>query len=954
MDGTLKNLTLVELLARGATLHEAGDFLSAEADYMQILQEQPNHPEANHNLAILLSLQGNLEGALDHLKICLNANPNVNLFWATYIDILIKLGRISDAKTLLISAKDNGLWHSSMQKFEEHIVSLHLKPSEQDLSKLEKLIANNKIKAAMEACSDLIEKFPNSSRLNHYLGQCFFKGNDISSSINAYKKVIQFSPNWHLGFMMLGHLNLLKENENEAVEYFKQAINLKPDDTEARLILVDLLLKRKDPETAIHYLEDALKENITCSRYLYALGKAYEFGKNIHGAIDFYERSFAVNSDDVSILNNIGNLHWKNDKPNDAAIAFERAIEIDPFCTTSRLNIVMLMMSLGDNLDALKKCNDFIRLKPDCVDVQLMKGRILIEMKNFSEGQKVFEKVCKILPDCFEAWEGLGDCLFYDGDFAGAVKKYNIAVQLNPKSYSSFYQLGLIRMRKGHYSTALKCFKRAVKIRPDSVEALCNIGQILEVKGCHYYKESLQYYSKALKINPNHDWSLASKLHLCARICDWDEIENLRLQLPSVGTSEGVVAPFALLALEDAPDRHKIRAERYCAKYLVPGKLPNFVRPLVKQNKIKVGYFSGDCHLHPVSILISAVLEGHSENDFEIYVYSFGNKRDYMYDRISKIVRNFKNVSNLNDIDIAKLARRDGIDIAIDLSGHTLNGRPQVFAHRAAPIQVSYLGFPGSMGANFIDYIIVDKNLVPSENQKYYSEKPIYLPRHFQAQDNSLFLEKAPCKRELGLPEDTFIFCAINNTYKITSEEFDIWMRLLHEVPDSVLWLYAANEIARENLIKQAGNRGISSDRLVFTKLVAFNNYINQLAHADLYLDTFNYNAGATASNVLWAGVPLITKAGAGYTSRMASSLLQSIGMPELITSTSEDYENLALTLAKNPEKLNAVRLLLTLKRINSELFDVGTFTVDLENSYRKIYRRYIEGKDPDVIYVER
>ena len=318
-------------------------------------------------------------------------------------------------------------------------------------------------------------------------------------------------------------------------------------------------------------------------------------------------------------------------------------------------------------------------------------------------------------------------------------------------------------------------------------------------------------------------WTLAAKLHLCALICDWDEIENLRLQLPSVGTSEGVVSPFALLALEDAPHRHKIRAERFCAEWLLPGKLPNFVRPLVKQNKIKVGYFSGDFHLHPVSTLISAVLEGHSENDFEIYAYSLGNKRDYMYDRISKIVRNFKDVSNLNEIDIAKLARRDGIDIAIDLSGHTKNGRPQIFAHRAAPIQVSYLGFPGSMGANFIDYIIVDKNLVPSENQKYYSEKPIYLPRHFQAQDNSLSLEKARCKRELGLPEDTFIFCAINNTYKITSEEFDIWMRLLHEVSGSVLWLYAANEIARENLIKQAGNRGISSDRLVFTKLVAFN-----------------------------------------------------------------------------------------------------------------------------------
>jgi len=953
MDGTLKNLTLVELLARGATLHEAGDFLSAEADYMQILQEQPNHPEANHNLAILLSLQGNLEGALDHLKICLNANPNVNLFWATYIDILIKLGRISDAKTLLISAKDNGLWHSSMQKFEEHIVSLHLKPSEQDLSKLEKLIANNKIKAAMEACSDLIEKFPNSSRLNHYLGQCFLKGNDISSSINAYEKVIQFSPNWHLGFMMLGHLNLLKENESEAIEFFKQAIDLKTDDTEARLILVDLLLKRKDSGIAIQYLEDALSENTTCSRYLYALAKAYEFDGNIDGAIDFYEMSFAINSEDVATLNNIGSLHWKNNKLNDAMIAFERAIEIDPNCASSFLNIAHLMIIGGNHMGAIKKCNNLLKLQPDCIDAHLLKGKIFIKIKDFSKGEKSFRQACKISPVCFEAWEGLADCLYHCGDISGAVKNYKTAARLNPKSFNSFFQLGYIRMQKGHYSTAIKCFKKAARIQPDDIAVLCNIGQIFRNKGSHYYTESLRYYSKALKINPTHSGALAAKLHLCALICDWGEIENLRLQLPSIGTSEGVVPPFSLLALEDAPARHKIRAERFSAEF-ASGNLPNFVMPLVAPRKLKIGYFSGDFHLHPVSTLISSVLESHSENDFEIYAYSLGYKRDFMYDRISKVVRNFKNVSNLSEIDIAKLARRDGIDIAIDLSGYTKNGKPEIFAHRAAPIQVSYLGFPGTMGANFIDYIIVDKNLVPSENQKYYSEKPIYLPKHYQAQENSFSIEKAPSKRELGLPEDAFIFCAINNTYKITSVEFDIWMRLLHGVDDSVLWLYASNELAKENLIKQALNRGISSDRLVFSKLVAFNKYISQLTHADLYLDTFNYNAGATASNVLWAGVPLITKPGVGYSSRMASSLLQSIGMSELITSTLEDYENLALSLAKDPEKLSFVRLLLTLKRINSDLFDVGKFTVDLENSYRKIYQRYIEGKDPDVIYVER
>jgi len=954
MDVSLNKPTVVELLDRGSSLHNAGDFLSAEFVYNQILLEQPNHPEANHNLAIVLTVQGNLDGAVEHLKTCLNANPNVSLFWATYIDVLIKLERKSEAKQLLITAKENGLWHPSMQLADDYIMSLNREPLQKDFLKIEKLIGSSQIEAAIEVCDNLIEEFPASSELNHYLGQCFLKVNDINSSINAYKKVAEFSPNWHLGFMMLGHLNLLKDNKNEAIEHFKQAINLKPDDAEARLILVDLLLDRQDFLTAIHYLEDALAENITCSRYLYALAKSYEFGENIDGAIDFYERSFAVNSDDVNILNNIGKLHWKNDKLNDAAIAFERAIEIDPYCKTSVLNISSLMLRLGNNQGALRKCNDFIKLKPDCVDVQLMKGKIFIAMKNFSEGEKIFEKVCKILPDCFETWEGLGDCLYGGGDAAGAVKKYKIAAKLNPKAFNSFFQLGFIRMEKGHYSTALKCFRRAARIRPDSIETLFNIGQIFHEKGSHYYKEAIQYYNKALEINPNHGRSLAEKLYLCALICDWDEIENLRLQLPSIGTTVGVVEPFALLALEDAPDRHKIRAERFCADTIVPGKLPNFVMPSGKQNKIKVGYFSGDFHLHPVSTLISAVLESHFKNDFEIFAYSLNNKKDDMYRRISTVVTNFKDVSKLSEIEIASLARRDGIDIAIDLSGHTRNGRPQIFAHRAAPIQVSYLGFPGSMGANFIDYIIVDKNLVPPENQKYYSEKPIYLPSHYQAQDSGLSLAEAPSRRELGLPEDAFIFCAINNTYKITPVEFDIWMRLLHAVDDSVLWLFASTEISKENLIKEASKRGISMDRLVFAKKVGFGQYIDQFTHADLYLDTFNYNAGATASNVLWAGVPLITKPGVGYAARMASSLLKSIGLPELITNTAEDYETLALSLAKDPEKLAFIRMKLTLKRITSELFDVDQFTVDLENSYRKMYQRYIEGKDPDVIYVER
>ena len=210
MDGSLNKLTVVELLDRGANLHCAGDLLSAEFVYNQILLEQPNHPEANHNLAIVLIVQGNLDGAVKHLKTCLNANPNVNLFWATYIDVLIKLERKSEAKQLLITAKENGLWHPSMQLADDYIMSLNREPLQKDFLKIEKLIGSNQIKTAIEVCCNLIEKFPESGKLNHHLGQCFLKTNDIDSSINAYKKVAEFSPNWHLGFMMLGHLNLLR------------------------------------------------------------------------------------------------------------------------------------------------------------------------------------------------------------------------------------------------------------------------------------------------------------------------------------------------------------------------------------------------------------------------------------------------------------------------------------------------------------------------------------------------------------------------------------------------------------------------------------------------------------------------------------------------------------------------------------------------------------------------
>jgi protein O-GlcNAc transferase len=382
--------------------------------------------------------------------------------------------------------------------------------------------------------------------------------------------------------------------------------------------------------------------------------------------------------------------------------------------------------------------------------------------------------------------------------------------------------------------------------------------------------------------------------------------------------------------------------------------LPPAAKPSQKPQRLRIGYFSADFCEHPVAYLMAKVLETHDRKRFEVYGYSIGPaKDDDMRQRLIEAFDVFIDVHNMTDLDVALLARQDKIDIAIDLTGYTKYHRAGIFAYRAASVQINYLGYPGTMGADFIDYIIADQNLIPMDSQKFYSEKPIYLPHHYQAQDNTLSISNdTPSRLDLGLPDKGFIFCAINNSYKIRMPEFDVWMRLLSHVDGSVLWLLESNKFVKDNLLKEAQARGISAERLVFAQGVSHETYLAQFRRADLYLDTFNYNAGATASNALWAGLPVLTKLGRGYTARMAGSLLTSIGLPELATHSEEDYESLALALATDPERLAKIRQTLADNRLSTPLFDTALFTKHLENGFEQVYQRYYDGKPPDDIFV--
>jgi len=441
-----------------------------------------------------------------------------------------------------------------------------------------------------------------------------------------------------------------------------------------------------------------------------------------------------------------------------------------------------------------------------------------------------------------------------------------------------------------------------------------------------------------------------------ALICNWDSIdEDLKLT-SKLGTSEKHVSPFTLLPFEDAPDRHLIRSKIFAKVNFSQKTLPPKDRPFKRPKRIRIGYFSTDFKEHPVAYLIAKVLEKHNRDQFEVFGYSIhGSSQCEMRQRLEASFDSFKDVQSMSDRDISLRARQDGIDIAVDLNGYTQNSRTRIFAYRAAPIQINYLGYPGSMGAEFIDYIVADQHLIPPESQKHFSEKQIYLPDVYVPTDNTLPFSNEPSSRfNLGLPDSGFVFCAINNSYKVNQRVFDIWMGLLKSVGGSVLWLLETNKIVKANLEKEANKRGVTSDRLVFAKKVSHKKYLSQFYHADLFLDTFPYSAGATASNALWAGLPIVTKSGQSYTARMAGSMLNAIGLPELITQNEKDYEALILELATNPTKLAEIKEKLAINRSTQPLFNTELYTKYLENGYQQAYQNYFDGKLPQTIIVPK
>ncbi len=587
----------------------------------------------------------------------------------------------------------------------------------------------------------------------------------------------------------------------------------------------------------------------------------------------------------------------------------------------------------------------------------------------FNEAIALFERARTLNPIRPEIQLFLGNALLYAGNFARAADAYEKALELNPAYVEAHNNLGAAKRESHQLLEAIEHFKAALKLKPDFYDALMNLGTTYQ--DADMPSDALDAFRSVLAIQSDNIEILVQIVHLQQQICDWTNLDQLTNRLihfidePTISNSPYLIPPFAFLALHNPTSCSQ---QLRCSQAWTDGPVGLFqhlpmgipaaneqarITP-VTSGKIRIGYLSADFRYHATAFLITELLEAHHRDRFEIFAYSYGpNDQSQYRKRIERSVDCFREIVTLSFEEAANQIKNDSIDILVDLKGLTQQARTEILGFRPAPIHVNFLGYPSTMGTRFVDYIIVDPFIAPIEQQPYFTEQLVHLPDCYQPNDRFFPMEDAPVERsDFGLPSNAFVFCAFNNSYKISPQMFDVWIEILKEIPFSVLWLFETNSAMVKNLKREAIGRGLSADRLVFSKSVDRQAHLARLQCADLFLDTFPVSGHTTASDALRAGLPLITIVGETFVSRVAGSLLHTLGLNELIAVDFDDYREKALALAKNPAQLQLLKQQLQNRLVQSSLFQSAEFARNLEFAFEIMWQRQQRGEAPSPIQI--
>ena len=597
---------------------------------------------------------------------------------------------------------------------------------------------------------------------------------------------------------------------------------------------------------------------------------------------------------------------------------FWQVLEVDTHNAHCLYSLGLIALNSGKLQDALDCCSRGVQGAPQFAPLHYLRGAVLQAMGNKEE----------------------------------ALRSYDAALEIEPQSQEVLLNSGALLRSMFRHKDALERFNKILSINPNHVAALGNCGIMLtEFKQS---EQAIAMFEQLIRIKPDFDYALGLLFYERMHICDWKGHDTLGQDIvEGVRSGKRVCKSLAFMSLSDEARDHQIAAQTFAAHYNPARATALWTGERYRHRKIRLAYVSPDLREHPVGHLLAGVFERHDKSRFETIAISLGiDDQSRLRARMVKAFDQFIDARDMSSAQIAQLMRSLEVDIAVDLGGYTSDTRTDIFSYRPAPVQVNYLGYPGTMGVDYFDYILADRHIIPPAQQQYYNEKVAYLPDTYLPTDNSVQIsERTPTRSECGLPETGVVFCSFSHDYKISPPVFDAWMRLLAKVPGSVLWLMSRGELAQRNLRKEAQARGIDPTRLVFAGRVPLvEDHLARYRQADVFLDTHPYNAHTTAADALMAGLPVVSYMGNSFPSRVAGSLLHAIGMPELATHSLADYEALALQLAQDPALLADCKAKLANNKANFSLFDTEGFCFNLEATYIAMWRaQQLQGTQDEI-----
>jgi len=872
-------------IEQAIAFHRAGRLAEAERVYRSLLAANQHDPDALHFYGVLRAQTGDVAGAINLIERSLAVDPDAPQSHFHLASILSNAGHKAEA----------------LAHFER---TLALQPGylQAQLGRIDSLIDLGRARDALALCREV----PAGAQLADLRGRALMATKAHDEALTAFDEAVALKPDFvDAHYHRADVLHALGRNE-DALAALAHVLTMKPGFAEAQLARGNVLLALDRPQEALGAVEAALALKADLAEAHCAHAAALRSGRRAKEALEASERAIALKPD----------LHEGHLRRSEALLELNRCDE------------------------ALAAAQRAVGLRSDLPECHNARGSAFARLGRAEEALAAFDRALALKPDAGATLVNRA-CALLDLDRTDeAQADFVRAIERDPGSETAFYNLGNLLSAQNRHEEALAAFDSAIALKPGWTEALHNRAYALDALGRE--EESLAAWDQALAIDPDLSLARSKRLTIRAGNCDWHgRFEDLAALKRFCAEAERV-DPFAAIFAFDDPLLH-LKAARVMA-----GPTRPHGEARRSHERLRIAYLSPDFREHPVAHQVVELLERHDRSRFEIAgICLKPEAASPIRDRIRNAFEHFHEVQQRTDAGIAKLLEDLEIDIAVDLAGYTDKGRTKALSWRTVPVTVNYLGYSGTLGADYIDYIIADPYVVPTGHEGYFSEKVVRLPYCFFPSDSKGRGEAAPTRAAEGLPDEAFVFCTFNNTYKITPEMFDVWMRLLQAVEDSVLWLRVEKPVARGNLRLEAEQRGVSAERLIFGARAPRELHLARIALADLFLDSTPYNAHTTANDALWAGLPLVTCPGLSFASRVAGSMLTVSGVPELIAPDLADYERLALELARSPERLKALRQRLVEGRSRNPLFDVEGLCRQLESAYATMWDIHTTGQKP-------